>query len=131
MAISSSHEWATVDQLRPYHLMEGILARTVHGAGLSLAVVDLAPGLRMPEHRHPQEQVGVAVRGELSLTIAGETRQRRAGDMWVIPTDVPHSVEVGPDGCTAIEAFAPSRADWEAVPRLDPRRAVWPGPGGR
>jgi unsaturated pyranuronate lyase len=127
MAISSSHEWATVDDLRPHHLMDGILARTVHGAGLTLAVVDLAPGLRMPEHRHPQEQLGVVVRGELDLSIAGDTRRRRPGDLWVIPADVPHSVEVGPEGCTAIESFAPTRADWEALPRVDPRPADWPG----
>jgi unsaturated pyranuronate lyase len=126
MAISSGHEWATVDELRPYRLLEGILARTVHGARLSLAVVDLAPDLPMPEHRHPQEQLGVVVRGELTLTIAGDTLVRQPGDLWVIPGDVPHSVHVGPEGCTVVEAFSPPRADWEAAPRLEPHRAAWP-----
>jgi quercetin dioxygenase-like cupin family protein len=106
--------------------MEGILARTVRGAGVTLAVIDLDPGLRMPEHRHPQEQLGVVVRGELSLTVAGDTRRRRPGDLWVIPADVPHSVEVGAEGCRVVESFVPARADWETVPRLDPRPAAWP-----
>lgn len=127
MAITRDHQWATVDELRPHHLMEGILARTVHGAGVTLAVIDLAPGLRMPEHRHPQEQLGVVVRGELDLTIGGESRRRRPGDLWVIPSDVPHSVEVGPEGCSVVESFAPPRADWEALPRVDPRPGDWPG----
>ncbi|MGH7748381.1 MAG: cupin domain-containing protein, partial [Candidatus Dormibacteria bacterium] len=82
--------------------------------------------LRVPEHRHPQEQLGVVVRGELTLTIDGESRLRRPGDLWVIPGDVPHSVVVGPDGCTALEAFSPPRDDWEAVPRQEPHPGDWP-----
>jgi quercetin dioxygenase-like cupin family protein len=126
MAISSGHQWATVEGLRPYHLMEGLLARTVHGERLSLAVVDLDPDLRMPEHTHHQEQLGVVVRGELTLTIAGDTLLRRPGDLWVIPGGVPHSVVVGPEGCTAVEAFSPPRDDWEAVARLEPHPGAWP-----
>lgn len=126
MAVSSGHQWATAEELRPYNLMEGILARTVHGAGVSFAVIDLAPSLRMPEHRHHQEQLGVVVRGELTLTIAGDAQLRRPGDLWVIPGDVPHSVVVGPQGCTAVEAFSPPRDDWEAAPRVGPSPGDWP-----
>jgi quercetin dioxygenase-like cupin family protein len=126
MAISSGHQWATTAELRPYHPMDGLLARTVHGRNLTLAVVDLAPDLRMPEHRHHQEQLGVVLRGELTLTIDGDTLRRLPGDLWVIPGDLPHSVVVGPDGCTVIEAFSPPRDDWEAVPRLEPRPGDWP-----
>jgi quercetin dioxygenase-like cupin family protein len=128
MAISSGHQWATAAELPPYHLLEGILARTVHGASLSLAVVDLAPYLQMPEHRHPQEQLGVVVRGEFTLTIDGDSRLRRPGDLWVIPSGVPHSVVVGPQGCTAVEAFSPPRDDWEAAPRRQPQPGDWPEP---
>jgi quercetin dioxygenase-like cupin family protein len=127
MAISSGHQFATAAELAPYHLLEGILARTVHGADLSLALVDLAPYLRMPEHRHPQEQLGMVVRGELTLTIGdSDTRLRRPGDMWVIPSDVPHSVVVGPGGCSVIEAFSPPRTDWETMPRHEPHPGDWP-----
>jgi quercetin dioxygenase-like cupin family protein len=127
MAISSGHQFATAAELAPYHLLEGILARSVHGADLTLALVDLAPYLRMPEHRHPQEQLGMVVRGELTLTIGdSESRLRRPGDMWVIPSDVPHSVVVGPEGCSVVEAFAPPRTDWEAMPRREPHPGDWP-----
>jgi quercetin dioxygenase-like cupin family protein len=133
MAISGGHQWATAAELAPYNLLEGILARTVHGAELSLALVDLAPSLAMPEHRHPQEQLGIVVRGELTLTIGdSDSRVRRPGDMWVIPSDVPHSVAVGPEGCTVVEAFSPPRSDWEAMPRRAAHPGAWPEalPGG-
>ncbi len=132
MAVSSGHQWATAEELVPYNLLEGILARTVHGEQLSFAVIDLAPLLQMPEHRHHQEQLGVVVRGTLTLTIDGDSRLRRPGDLWVIPSGVPHSVVVGPEGCTAVEAFSPPRDDWEAAPRHQPRPGDWPepSPGG-
>ena len=43
MAVTSGHQWATAEELAPYHLLDGILARTVHGAQLSFAVIDLDP----------------------------------------------------------------------------------------
>ena len=72
----------------------------------------------------------MVVRGELTLTIGeGDSRLRLPGDMWVIPGDVPHSVVVGPRGCSVIEAFSPPRTDWEAVPRREAHPGDWPDPG--
>jgi quercetin dioxygenase-like cupin family protein len=120
------HEFATVDDLAPLALMEGIRARAIHGERITLAIVELDAGVRMPEHRHPNEQIGVVVRGEFTFTIGGETRLRRPGDMWVIPADVPHSVEAaGPAGCTLVEGFSPPRADWADVPRGSPAPSPW------
>jgi quercetin dioxygenase-like cupin family protein len=119
--------FAGVSEVRPYRLMQGIVARAVHGEHVTVSVVDLEANVSMPEHRHVNEQVGVVVRGELDFTIGGETRQRRAGDMWVIPPGVPHHVVVGPEGCTVVESFAPPRADWEGLERLEPGAGAWPG----
>jgi len=108
--------------------MEGIRARPAHGDRITLAVVELDPGVRMPEHRHPNEQVGVVVRGEFTFTVGGETRVRRPGDMWVIPPDVPHSVEAtGAAGCTVVESFSPPRSEWADLARDQPGPDVWPG----
>jgi quercetin dioxygenase-like cupin family protein len=121
------HEFASVDDLAPIALMDGIRVRAVDGQGITLAVVELEPGIRMPEHRHPNEQVGVVVRGEFTFNVGGETRLRRPGDMWVIPAEVPHTVEAtGPAGCTIVEAFSPPRADWAEVPRGNPAPGPWP-----
>lgn len=38
---------------------ETVQARVVAGANASLAVVDLAPGAVVPEHRHAHEQLGI------------------------------------------------------------------------
>jgi len=85
------HEFASVDDLAPIALMDGIRVRAVDGERITLAVFELEPGMRMPEHRHPNEQVGVVLRGEFTFSVGGETRLRRTGDMWVIPAEVPSS----------------------------------------
>ena len=122
------HQFASVDGVPVQELMNGIQARAVHGEAITLAVVELDPGLRMPEHRHPNEQVGIVLRGEFTFTVGGETRVRRAGDSWVIPPHVPHAVETtGAAGCTVIETFSPPRADWAGIPRRPPAPGLWPG----
>lgn len=120
------HELATCSDLVPYRLTEGIVARALHGERVTVSIVDLEPNLSMVEHRHANEQVGVVLRGEIMFTIDNETRKRVPGDMWVIPSGHPHSVVVGPEGCTVVEVFAPHRDDWEALDRLEPAPGAWP-----
>src|SRR5580704_4927423 len=121
-----THEFSSARDISPLGLMDGLRVRPIHGERITLAVFELDPGMAMPEHRHPNEQIGVVVRGEFTFTIGGETRLRRPGDMWVIPADVPHSVEAaGPAGCTLVEGFSPPRADWADVPRGSPAPSPW------
>ena len=126
-ASGAHHDFASVDELAPYALMDGVRARAVHGERITFAVMDLAPSIGLPEHRHPSEQLGMVVQGEFTFTVGGETRVRRPGDMWVIPPDVPHTVEAtGSEGCTVIETFSPPRAEWADVPREQPAPGAWP-----
>jgi len=119
--------FASTNDVAPHALMDGIHVRPVHGQHITLAVVELSAGVRMPEHQHHQEQVGLVLRGEFTFTVGGETQVRRPGDMWVIPPHIPHSVEAtGDEGCTLVETFSPPRADWADVPRAESNAAMWP-----
>ena len=122
-----AHEFASVKDIRPLALMDGLRVRPVGGERITLAVFELDPGSAMPEHRHPNEQVGVVVRGELTFTVGGETRLRKPGDMWVIPPGVPHAVDrTGEVGCTIVETFSPPRDDWADKPSQEPSADGWP-----
>lgn len=126
-AAGRPHEFASTSTVTPYQLLPGLVARAVHGERVTVAVVELEPGLVMSEHRHANEQVGVVIRGEMLFTVGGEPRRRAAGDMWVIPPGVPHEVTVGPEGCTLVECFSPPRNDWDGLPRLAPGAGgTWP-----
>jgi quercetin dioxygenase-like cupin family protein len=114
-------------ELRPYTLREGVTARAVNGSRMTLALVDLEPGASVPEHHHDNEQLGFILRGSMVFTIGGEKRELGAGDTYEIPSNIPHDAVAGPEGCTAVDAFAPIRSDWEKLDRPEPFPPDWPG----
>jgi quercetin dioxygenase-like cupin family protein len=61
----------------------------LQGEERQMAFFDLPEGGRIPLHSHG-EQWGLVVRGEMELTIAGETRRLGPGDWYRIPADVEH-----------------------------------------
>ncbi|HKW60658.1 MAG TPA: cupin domain-containing protein [Candidatus Dormibacteraeota bacterium] len=114
-------------ELRPYAIWNGVTARVANGDRMTLASVDLGPNVAVPEHHHENEQLGIVVHGTLRFTIGDESRELGPGDTYVIPSNVPHHVVAGPEGCTVIDVFAPTRADWEKLPRREPSPPDWPG----
>jgi quercetin dioxygenase-like cupin family protein len=124
--LSKTHAFRPIAEIRPHTLRDGVTARALTGERMTLAIVDLDPGSSVPEHHHENEQVGFILRGSMVFTIGGEKRDLVAGDTYVIPSNVPHDAVAGSQGCTAVDAFAPSRADWEKLERRDPFPPDWP-----
>jgi quercetin dioxygenase-like cupin family protein len=116
-----------VNRLRPYQIWTGAVARAVKGDRITFAVVDVDPDQHVPEHQHSNEQVGLVLRGSITMVIDGDSRRLEVGDTYVIPGDVRHSASTGPEGATVIDVFTPVREDWESVERLQPSAGPWPG----
>jgi quercetin dioxygenase-like cupin family protein len=117
---------ADLADLPPFDVWgDQVRARKVEGERLTLAVVELAPGAVVPEHRHPHEQLGLCIRGSVRFTIDGETRELRAGGTWRILSDRPHDVVAGPEGAIVLDVFAPTRDDW-SFPLREPGTPRWP-----
>jgi quercetin dioxygenase-like cupin family protein len=112
--------------IKPHAIREGLTARTVEGERITMAVVDLEPGAVLPEHHHDNEQLGFVIAGIITMTIGGEKRELHAGDTYAIASNVPHDALAGPQGCTLADVFAPVRADWAKLPRLEPSKPHWP-----
>jgi quercetin dioxygenase-like cupin family protein len=86
----------------------------IHAAGGEQVLVcgveyDAGYGVGLHAHEHT-EQVMVVTRGELELTVDGETRTLAAGDWAVINRGVEHSVRTE-HGCAFFEALAPVPLD--------------------
>jgi quercetin dioxygenase-like cupin family protein len=113
-------------ELQPLRVWEGVSVRVLHGERLSVAIAELAPGTVVPEHRHENEQLGVVVDGSATFITGDERLELRAGGMYRFLANVPHQVEVGPEGAVFVESFSPIRSDWDA---LSPETEVpprWP-----
>ena len=114
-----------LNELELQRIWEGVAARSVHGERLTLAIVELDADSVVPEHAHDHEQLGLVLRGTVTFRVGDETSELGPGGTWRIPSNVPHDVQVGPEGAVVIDVFAPARDDWRARGRLerDPR---WP-----
>jgi quercetin dioxygenase-like cupin family protein len=114
----------------PIQVWDGVVARRVQGDRLTLAVVELAPDSIVYEHRHPNEQCGLVIEGEVTFRIGDEERVLGPGGTWRILGDTPHSVVTGPGGAVVIDVFAPARDDWDERPTVgtvdEPAGMVWP-----
>ena len=106
---------------------EEVRARRIQGERITLAILELAPNSVVPEHRHPAEQLGMVITGQMRFTIDGETRDLGPGGTWRILGDKPHDVVAGPEGAVVIDVFTPIRSDWDEKRIVDgPPVPRWP-----
>ncbi len=63
----------------------------VRGNSGSLVVIILSAG-DQEEHRHEQEHVGAVLEGEFAFYAGDHETVLRAGDLYRVPADAPHSV---------------------------------------
>jgi quercetin dioxygenase-like cupin family protein len=115
-----------IRDITPLQLAPGLAARAVVGKRMTLAIVDLEPNAVAPEHHHENEQLGFVIAGTFNFKVGGEERLLRAGDTYTIASNVSHGGVAGPDGATVCDVFAPVRADWAALKRMDPTAGRWP-----
>lgn len=119
-------ELLDLGSIEPLRIWDGVRGRPVEGERITMAVIELDANAIIPEHRHPNEQLGILLRGSMRFRIAGEERDLRPGGTWRILADVPHEVHVGPQGAVCIDVFSPPREDWHALPIAEPRPIGWP-----
>jgi quercetin dioxygenase-like cupin family protein len=91
---------------------EGISRKTlVHGKNTLMTEFVLKKGAILPVHRHPQEQTGYLVSGNMILSIGDDVKEVRVGDSWMIPGNVEHRATIVVDS-VAVEVFSPVRDDY-------------------
>jgi quercetin dioxygenase-like cupin family protein len=90
----------------------GILGRLVHTKLTTVADFNIAAGTELPTHHHPHEQTSTILSGKFLFVVGGEERLLEAGDVAVIPGNVPHSGKALTD-CRIIDVFAPVREDYK------------------
>ncbi len=85
------------------------------GTEANIQQFTIDPGAVVPEHSHPNEQVGYLLSGRLTFTVDGDSLLVEAGDSYVIPGGEPHRAENGGDtAAVGLDIFSPPRdnPDW-------------------
>lgn len=66
----------------------------------------------LPPHSHPHEQISYVVSGEVNLFIKDKTIRLEPGDMFAVPPNVPHGIQLLSEKARLVDTFCPIREDF-------------------
>lgn len=86
-----------------------------HTDKLMMVVIDFDDGPTSepdPPHSHPHEQMSYVAAGEIIIHIGDKTKRLGPGDMFTVPPDVPHTVQLLTEHVRLVDTFTPIREDF-------------------
>jgi quercetin dioxygenase-like cupin family protein len=93
----------------------GIKRQTItSGKTMYQMIAQLDAGCKMPEHKHPQEQVIHILGGRMRVIADGVTHELATGDSFYLASNVPHGVETIEE-TRVLDTFSPPRDDYLAL----------------
>ena len=101
-----------LDKLSQREVFKGYHGRFVHTGDMTLAYWNVDANSPVPVHQHVHKQVVQVISGDFQLTVDGETHTYHAGDVIVIPSNVPHGAMSLTD-CVVHDIFTPEREDYK------------------
>src|SRR5277367_2759410 len=101
------YEWSAIAEEKMNPLLS---RRVIHTGQMTIARLWLGKGAVVPLHHHVNQQVTMLKSGALKFDMDGESFVLKAGEVLVIPPDVPHRVEALEES-TATDLFTPARED--------------------
>ncbi|GAA0358423.1 hypothetical protein GCM10009092_23290 [Bowmanella denitrificans] len=80
------------DKIRQLELYDGRFdAYRLRAQGAEVLFASYQAGTQIPPHQHETDNYGVIIRGELILTMQGETRRFAVGDWYHVPANTEHA----------------------------------------
>lgn len=82
---------------------------------LMMVVIDFDDGPTEepdPPHSHPHEQVSYVAEGEIIFFLDGEGTRLGKGDMFTVPPNIPHTVQLLTSHVRLVDTFTPIREDF-------------------
>ena len=108
-------QFVSFERLEAFELARGVTAKALFGEGAMLNLVELEPGGVVARHSHPHEQLGLILRGSMTLNVEGTDHRLEEMDGYALPGDVEHGAKAGPEGALVLDVFRPVREDYRQV----------------
>jgi quercetin dioxygenase-like cupin family protein len=102
------------DDMPRERVTDAIDRRIITGPRMMIAHIYLKKDGLVPKHQHENEQITYVLEGALRFTIGEDQAQQidvRAGEVLVIPSNVPHSA-LALEDTLDVDVFNPPRQDW-------------------
>lgn len=102
-------------ELTPKIIAPGRTRYLAYTQNLMMVVVEFNDGPSSepdPPHSHPHEQVSYVVSGEINLFMENNLTRLGPGDMFTVPPNIPHSVQLLTEQVMLVDSFTPVREDF-------------------
>lgn len=99
------------ESVKKENLNDRLWRKVVSGEKVMVAQLGLAKDCLVPLHHHESEQISVVLQGVLKFELEGREVLVRAGEVMVIPSQVPHRV-LAIEDALSLDVFSPIRHDW-------------------
>jgi quercetin dioxygenase-like cupin family protein len=96
-------------------IREGAERRLGYTDNLMMVIIDFEDGPQTepdPPHAHPHEQVSYVAKGEIFFLLEDECERLGPGDMFLVPPDKPHSIQLLSKHVRLVDCFHPVRDDF-------------------
>lgn len=96
-------------------IREGVERRLGHTDALMMVILDFNDGPQTepdPPHSHPHEQVSYVAEGEILFFLEDTCERLGPGDMFLVPADKPHSIQLLSRHVRLVDSFHPIRQDF-------------------
>ena len=96
-------------------IAENVERRLGHLENLMIVVIDFddgPPSAPDPPHSHPHEQVTYVAEGEILFILDGEQTQLGPGDVFLVPSGKPHTIQRLTAHVRLVDCFTPNREDF-------------------
>jgi quercetin dioxygenase-like cupin family protein len=106
--------WYRWDDIPNEKVTDFLGRRLITGDRIMLAHVYLKKGCVVPKHAHENEQISYILEGVLRFWLGEDGQEERlvkAGEVLVIPSNLPHKAEALEDTLD-VDVFSPPRQDW-------------------
>ncbi len=96
-------------------IAKGVERRIGHLNNLMIVTIDFNDGPTAepdPPHSHPHEQVCYVAAGEILFIMDGEETKLGPGDVFLVPSDKPHTIQRLTEHVRLVDCFTPLREDF-------------------
>ena len=103
------------DKTYPITVNEHVTRKFTYLNDLMIVIVDFTDGPQTepdPFHSHVAEQVSYVADGEVLVIIGDKRQQLKPGDVFIIPSDVPHTTQMLTPTLRLVDVFNPIREDF-------------------
>jgi unsaturated pyranuronate lyase len=105
-------QFVSFTRLDSFRLADGATAKALFGEGAMLNLVELEPDAVVARHSHPHEQLGMILRGSMTLEVDGVDHVLEEMDGYTLPGGVEHEGSAGPHGALVLDVFRPVREEY-------------------